>query len=408
MLGRDSTDRTAAKWVLRVLQALTGPNFSVCTNACRLLATGVIDNYWASAEGDGDVAGPRWWACFGQGEAVLVCHGTDTEWQVPAQIAGYLPEPSVAHLLNVVYPYSWWAWNRSDTIWKALVATQFITRPKMWFCGHSAGAGIANLVAYRYLLANPGAPHATLHGISFGENKSFSGDVATVLNPHNFIRYMNDGDPVPALPQLITTLNPALMAITPSEVLRLSRYTHQGLGRRLEANGAISASFEPSFDPIGQGWDLTMFMSSWLFGNRTPHLTSEYLRRLTILQPDEVPEIIQLERPRGPDAGAAPPAPPPQPIRDIRLDLNAAATAAVRASVELAGARGTIIPSERYRARRRNGQWAVYRADRLAVISNGKRAAKRTARALNRVEANSQPLGIVVPSEMPGQDRPAR
>jgi len=327
-----------------------------------------------------------WAAAWNNSLSVVVCHGTDLNSQPLAQVQGYVEFDPLLALQNLDRVKSTWAANAGKAAADFLNAyPRYLGTTTKIFAGHSAGHSISVETALNLPQIIFFSPAFRIRFVSFGGNAVASSSVYSFLSQLDHTRWMNDNDPVPLAPWVCLRFLPTVGVLTSIQIRRINAFVHLPGGTNLSSDGTKTPALLPSLAEVTPRQSFIQWMNGVYNGEISGHSTLEYLRRIKLGATEEAPPRVR-GAPSEQDPAQAPPlnVPPVESVGDAENLAARAATELQAISRQVTNDAGTILPDQRYRARKINGKWWVTLAGNPFCISNGKRDARKIARIQNK------------------------
>lgn len=387
MLARNSRDVPFAIKCIEVLAALaTGGPVGIYPQAAIDRMQAAFPSLTAFTGAGAKRVCPRWVAGWSADDSLLLVHGTDYPGQIADQTAGFRGTEFWTSYAELANPTNPWVIAASESIFAILEPTQFQRAQDMWVGGHSAGGCVAQRYAHRRILqeASSGLPY--YHCVTFGSYAWANTEIASSLATIDQTRYMNSDDQMPCIPFVISRSLPSIVGFQPDSLRRLMNFRHSGQGINVPPAGAMTEANFPAIFSDSSIFSISQLLNMEERDGGQPYQLAEYFLRIGRQVMPDVPPVVPA--PPGPQP-VIPPLlvlPPLENNRQAQVFLNEQAVQAVIRRDEFTRDKGTIIPGERYKIRKRNGIWTVTLAGQQVVVSSGKRNARKVARQMNKLQ----------------------
>lgn len=172
--------------------------------------------------------------------SLVVISGTTTNQQLALQ-AMYLGGGPVSYGPFSTSPL-WY--NASTVIHDRMVAAGVDPLQPVLLTGHSYGGAVAQVLAARYVWAQPGRP---VQIATFAAPKALDGRGAYLIKPLVQTHINTDGDPVTQMAPNLNTLLPVLTLAPPSFIDRWSSWANPPNSLHLSASGELTPGEPPIF-----------------------------------------------------------------------------------------------------------------------------------------------------------------
>jgi hypothetical protein len=310
---------------------------------------------------------------FSADNVVLVVGGTDGT-HVPGLLLAWLNRSVASSPIGALQPFV----TSCNELLQAPSPTFIGPGLKWWLIGHSFGGAICQVMAN--LVAQTMSPQSVI-GWTFGSPRPGTDQFQLLSRGVLLYRYFNAEDVVALVPPH-TNEGPILHFPLPDQsALFVNRQVQLPNGRSIAVDGTITNTESSSVPlPIVEP-SLAAWISGSNFWQAQSHNPTEYIRRLLLSPAPASPSM-------GPNR--TPPAMLEQPeditVRALHQMVDAAIAALPSQTVPQ---QLPIIlaspPGSRYTIRHRRGGWGVWFMGSMVALSRTKRAARKIARAGNRL-----------------------
>lgn len=353
LLDNPTTDKALGLFVLDNVARLWQANpQNTITQALRDIGLDTINFRFMPASRDN----PAWYIGGNQNYAVFFGAGASEVSQGDSLLSGYGRGNAQAPTTGI----NSYLTSMVRTLAGTIGIRPLIGSDKILFAGHSLGGAMA-LAAHAFIKA------ANFTGrrkaITFGSPRTGDDNFLTLMEGEEVTRWMNDDDPVPLIPPLLTQVPTLALAYPFQAFVNWSFQRHAQGGLEIKADSTMTERLLPSAAVINPGTSLAAWLIELATDAIGSHSVATYHARLK-----GIPEGLPVRQRRRPDE--LPPEPPrQQEPHVVREEVRLAVDRIIRRGN--AQNQGPIIlpPRQIFRNVSRDGKWYCVFGD--IVISYG-------------------------------------